>query len=208
MFLYVCAILFTRGFCPPPPPVGRPGGVGQIPPGCIPPDAEPPRPDTSTSGRYASYWNAFLFFIIFVTDQCEHLTGLSGSDNAFTFESVWTNPYTQWKRTQLFLSLSLIHVNIKLDSLLTYLKATSPALSVNKPLHWVKANVIFTARKRSNVFTPAYHSVHSGGRCTTLDTIPLYNTPPPAHRHVSCILFLVFFHICHCSVWTLNWILY
>ena len=42
--------------------------VGQNPPGCSPPrqttlDADPPPRDMSTSGQYASYWNAYLLNI-------------------------------------------------------------------------------------------------------------------------------------------------
>ena len=76
MFLHLFVILFIGG------PVGRPGRGGQTPldadphlgrlPLGRPPwmqtpwDADPPRcrppsQDTSTSGRYASYWNAYLF---------------------------------------------------------------------------------------------------------------------------------------------------
>ena len=44
MFLHLCVILFTGGGG-----LLTPGGAGQTP------------PDTSASGQYASYWNAFFF---------------------------------------------------------------------------------------------------------------------------------------------------
>ena len=65
IFLHLSVILFTRG-----------GGVsGQVPPGRYtpgqvhPPGRYSPSPSVhawirSTSGRYASYWNAFLFLLI------------------------------------------------------------------------------------------------------------------------------------------------
>ena len=47
-----------------PPPAGRiPSGKETPPPGRPPPAGRPPLPIIrSMSGRYASYWNAFLFF--------------------------------------------------------------------------------------------------------------------------------------------------
>ena len=92
IFLHLSVILFTGGVLPQcmlgyqhPPRPGRhpprgdppeqtppwtrqtPPGPGRHPPGAdTPPDqADPPHRGSirSTSGRYASYWNAFLFFI-------------------------------------------------------------------------------------------------------------------------------------------------
>ena len=66
MFLHLCVILFTggKGVCPTPPPIGRPEGGWPDPPDADPPGCRPPgcrpTPDTSTSGQYASYWNAFF----------------------------------------------------------------------------------------------------------------------------------------------------
>ena len=58
----------------PPPRDGEPPWDGEPPPGWrthTPPDGEPPPREAdssirSTSGRYASYWNAFLFWGIFL----------------------------------------------------------------------------------------------------------------------------------------------
>ena len=52
MFLHLSVILFTGGgeFLSGRPPLDR-----------DPPRQRPPAPRTVTSGRYASYWNAFLF---------------------------------------------------------------------------------------------------------------------------------------------------
>ena len=74
MFLHLCVLLFTGGreVCLTPPrmqnPLGSPPGLGD-PPGLGRPPrmqtprgwADPPPPIRSTSGRYASYRNAYLF---------------------------------------------------------------------------------------------------------------------------------------------------
>ena len=58
MFLYLCVILFTVGGGLPNPPGCRPPGLGRPHQGGA--NSHPP-PIRSTSGRYASYWNAYLF---------------------------------------------------------------------------------------------------------------------------------------------------
>ena len=101
MFLHLCVILFTgeEGGGSAQPPVGRPGGgkppwrcrplgrppwmgrppprVGQTPPGWTDSPrgwAEPPpTPIRSISGRYQSYWNAYLFCMLIGATQ-EKLT--------------------------------------------------------------------------------------------------------------------------------------
>ena len=84
MFLHLCVILFTGGGVSPTAPRCRPPwmqtspppGFGR-PPGCRPPGSgrppqmqtplglgrhPPPPPIRSTSGRYASYWHAYLLY--------------------------------------------------------------------------------------------------------------------------------------------------
>ena len=79
MFLHLSVILFTRGSQTPPPgqtPPGKTPPRQTPPPGRHPPGQTPPQADTSPrqtppgqtppgddhcSGRYTSYWNAFLF---------------------------------------------------------------------------------------------------------------------------------------------------
>ena len=59
----------------------------------------------STSRRYASHWNKFLFNLIFVAAQCEHQIAfsmsLSGRDVAFAFHfcSKINQPLCLWMRT-------------------------------------------------------------------------------------------------------------
>ena len=78
MFLQASVILSTGGGLRqgnPPPLARRPPRQGDTPLGADPPRSRPPpgtRPPReadssirSTSGRYASYWNAFLFFTVF-----------------------------------------------------------------------------------------------------------------------------------------------
>ena len=86
MFLHVCVILFTGGSPgrENPPRAGRTPPPGrENPPGAdTPPGADPPRAAhssiRSTSGRYASYWNAFLFTMFFImsliTVNCDLLS--------------------------------------------------------------------------------------------------------------------------------------
>ena len=61
MFLHLSVILFTGGRCT--SPLGRhpPGQTSPL--GIHPPWVDPPR-DGHCSGRYASYWNAFLFSLV------------------------------------------------------------------------------------------------------------------------------------------------
>ena len=105
MFLHVCVILFTggglrAGRTPPgqeePPWAGRtPPGPGRPPSRENPPDQADPPPDQadttpppheadsriqSTSGRYASYWNAFLFLGISIVK-----TGFMGRGSSTQF---------------------------------------------------------------------------------------------------------------------------
>ena len=75
IFLHVCVILFTGGVSGQGEPPLR---QGEPPPGADPPGADTPLPPEqttpreahssirSTSGQYASYWNAFLFCGIFL----------------------------------------------------------------------------------------------------------------------------------------------
>ena len=110
MFLQVCVILFTGGV---PDQVHPPG------PGTPPPDqAHPPRtrytpPGTreirSTRGRYASYWNAFLLFVLLLIlfwfkallMKCNKLVDLRlfvskiSRDSAIQISKVWIN-FTQF----------------------------------------------------------------------------------------------------------------
>ena len=59
MFLHLSVILFTDGGGSAHPLVSRPGGVCPTLP-----DADPTPPIRSTSCRYTSYWNAYLFIVI------------------------------------------------------------------------------------------------------------------------------------------------
>ena len=65
-------------------PLGRhlpgqtPPPQGQSPPGQTPPPADTPQADGYCSGRYASYWNAFLFLYsnLFLSPLVDRLVGL------------------------------------------------------------------------------------------------------------------------------------
>ena len=69
MFLHLFVILFTGGGCLPRCMLGY-----HTPPGADTPQSRPPGADTpprirSMSGRYASYWNAFLFNNVTLLNQ-------------------------------------------------------------------------------------------------------------------------------------------
>ena len=67
MFLHVSVILFTgRGGSLSGRPPRTETTPGQRPPRQRPPPDRDPPPRTVTSGWYASYWNAFLYFILFL----------------------------------------------------------------------------------------------------------------------------------------------
>ena len=77
-----CMLGYPPGADPPgadtPPPRSRhPPTAEPPPPGSSPPPPPPPpgadSSIRSTSGRYASYWNAFLFVVYYLSIDCEFM---------------------------------------------------------------------------------------------------------------------------------------
>ena len=128
MFLHVCVILFTGGSPgrenPPgadnPPPQTRPPRtrppLDQTPPGPDPP-VPPGRENTpgrenlpqeahssirSTSGRYASYWNAFLsdwnFTRINIFHRLRSTATFHSVHTAFSFQYFQFPPFITWSK--------------------------------------------------------------------------------------------------------------
>ena len=82
IFSQASVILFTGGCLPDTPP-GQTPQVDTLP-GQTPPGRHPPPPaDGYCSGRYASYWNAFLFTVFFETYGCQ--MNVNDTEIAWTF---------------------------------------------------------------------------------------------------------------------------
>ena len=116
----------------------------------------------STSGRYASYWNAFLVEIQLLWTKFQFITILFESKNCRCFDVIWK--LKSWYTLERLLRLSCMRK-----------KSLKKATSI---YYWPKRSF-----GQGNIFTRVCHSVHRGGSIwpgTPQDQVH----PPPGTRQV------------------------